>query len=70
MCIIFSVPPQALAFLGVVSGILVILVVFFLYINKKVCFQNVGGFPCIDQPPKKSKSTSSKLGKYSFVRLV
>ncbi|KAI0237581.1 hypothetical protein LSAT2_011893 [Lamellibrachia satsuma] len=53
-----GVPPEALAFLGAVAVFLVLLVVFYLYLNKKLCFSECGGFPCIDQPIKKEPKTS------------
>ncbi|XP_064484179.1 synaptotagmin-14-like [Ornithodoros turicata] len=43
-----TVPTEATAFLGAVGMILVVLVVFYLYLNKKLCFTTVGGFPCCD----------------------
>ena len=62
MCL-FSVPEEAVAFLGAVGAFLAILVVFFLYLNKLLCFSSCGGFPCLDQKPHKKERKSSKLGK-------
>ena len=62
--VVFSVPTAATIFLGVVAGFLLVLVVFFLYLNKKLCFANCGGFPCIEAPVKKKQSAAEKLGKF------
>ena len=64
-----AVPPEALAFLGAVGFFLILLVVFFLYLNKKLCFSECGGFPCIDKPIKKEPKTN-KLGKCLSVNLM
>lgn len=59
-------PTEATAFLGAVGMILVVLVVFYLYLNKKVCFTTVGGFPCCDVAPtsreKDKKAVARDLG--------
>ena len=60
-CRLISVPTEAYVFLGAVVFFLILLIVFFLYLNKKLCFSECGGFPCIDAPPKKDSKT--KLGK-------
>lgn len=61
-----TVPTEATAFLGAVGMILVVLVVFYLYLNKKVCFTTVGGFPCCDVAPtsreKDKKAVARDLG--------
>lgn len=62
-----SVPLEAVAFLGAVGAFLVLLVIFFLYLNKSLCFSECGGFPCIDKIPKKDK-TFNKLGEYVYQR--
>lgn len=56
-----DVPLEAIAFLGAVAIFLVLLVIFFLYLNKKLCFSHCGGFPCIDNPTK-SASAGDTLG--------
>jgi hypothetical protein len=48
--LIVSVPVEATAFLGAVAAFVVLLLVFFLYLNKKWCFTAIGGFPCCDEP--------------------
>ncbi|CAC5402921.1 SYT14_16 [Mytilus coruscus] len=57
-----TLPTEAVAFLGAVGSFLIVLIIFFMYLNKLFCFQNCGGFPCIDQPPKKKQSSKDKLG--------
>lgn len=57
-----TLPTEAIAFLGAVAAFLVVLIIFFMYLNKILCFQNCGGFPCIDNPPKKKISKAEKLG--------
>ncbi|XP_067681547.1 synaptotagmin-14-like isoform X2 [Haliotis asinina] len=57
-----EVPVEAIAFLGAVGAFLVLLLIFFLYLNKSLCFAECGGFPCIDRIPQKEK-TFSKLDK-------
>ena len=66
----FPVPIEAYAFLGAVAAFLIILVVFFLYLNKKLCFSECGGFPCIDQPPKKDTSKIKGLGKSAILSII
>ncbi|XP_045174050.2 synaptotagmin-14-like isoform X2 [Mercenaria mercenaria] len=60
--VIVSVPPEAVAFLGAVAVFLVLLIIFFLYLNKVLCFSSCGGFPCLDNKPKKKESRSKGLG--------
>ncbi|CAH1792280.1 unnamed protein product, partial [Owenia fusiformis] len=64
---VFHVPIEAYAFFGAVLLFLIIIILFFLYLNKKLCFVNCGGFPCITEPPKKGINKSDKLGSaYSY----
>ncbi|XP_041351964.1 synaptotagmin-14-like isoform X2 [Gigantopelta aegis] len=53
-----DVPIEAVAFLGAIAAFLMVLIIFFLYLNKSLCFSECGGFPCIDKPPKRK----NKLG--------
>ena len=62
-CSFFSVPVEATAFLGAVAAFVVLLLVFFLYLNKKWCFYNIGGFPCCDEPFGPKPPRSKELGK-------
>ena len=57
-----AVPTEALAFLGAVVLFLFILIVFFCYLNKLLCFSSCGGFPCLENNPKKNKK-KNELGK-------
>lgn len=49
-----SIP--AIIFFGFVALFLILLVLFFLYLNKKVCFKNCGGFPCIQESAGEKES--------------
>ena len=64
ICLCVSVPTEAYAFLGAVAAFLLLLILFFCYLHKKLCFSECGGFPCCDEPPKKEKT--SKLGKKRY----
>ncbi|XP_036700793.1 synaptotagmin-16 isoform X3 [Balaenoptera musculus] len=55
------VPPEAISFLSAVGVFLVLLVVLFLFINKKLCFETPGGLPCLDQQGKR-KHSKDKTG--------
>ncbi|XP_013386505.1 synaptotagmin-14 [Lingula anatina] len=57
----FQVPIEAYAFLGAVVCFMLLLLVFFLYLNKQLCFKDCGGFPCIDRP-KDKKDKVKELG--------
>ncbi|XP_069688694.1 synaptotagmin-14 isoform X2 [Periplaneta americana] len=62
-----NVPVEATAFLGAVAAFVVLLLVFFLYLNKKWCFYSIGGFPCCDEPFGPKPPRSKELGKaYSY----
>ncbi|XP_049781742.1 synaptotagmin-14 [Schistocerca cancellata] len=65
---LMNVPVEATAFLGAVAAFVVLLLVFFLYLNKKWCFYGVGGFPCCDEPlGTRTGRASHHLGKaYSY----
>ncbi|XP_069118703.1 synaptotagmin-14-like isoform X2 [Argopecten irradians] len=56
-----EIPGAAIAFLGAVGAFLFILIIFFMYLNKLLCFSSCGGFPCIDAPPKREPK-AGKLG--------
>lgn len=55
-----SVPEEATAFLGVVGVFLVLLMVFYVYLNKRFCFASAGSFPCCDKPLKEHKVPAAK----------
>ncbi|KAJ9597260.1 hypothetical protein L9F63_011864, partial [Diploptera punctata] len=62
-----SLPVEATAFLGAVAAFVVLLLVFFLYLNKKWCFYSIGGFPCCDESFGPPPALSKELGKaYSY----
>ncbi|XP_059954049.1 synaptotagmin-16 isoform X3 [Mesoplodon densirostris] len=56
-----DIPPEAISFLSAVGVFLVLLVVLFLFINKKLCFETTGGLPCLDQQGKR-KHSKDKTG--------
>jgi hypothetical protein len=60
---LFTVPVEATAFLGAVAAFVVLLLVFFLYLNKKWCFYGIGGFPCCDVSLSPNPPRSKQLGK-------
>ncbi|XP_034015313.1 synaptotagmin-16 isoform X2 [Thalassophryne amazonica] len=43
-----DITPEAIGFLSAVGVFIVALAVFFLFINKKLCFSRVGGLPCLE----------------------
>ncbi|XP_074183496.1 synaptotagmin-16 isoform X2 [Rhinolophus sinicus] len=55
------VPPEAIGFLSAVGVFMVLLAVLFLFINKKLCFENLGGLPCLEQRGKR-KHSKDKTG--------
>ena len=55
-------PTEAVAFLGAVGAFLFVLIIFFMYLNKLLCFHSCGGFPCIDNPPTKKVAKTDNLG--------
>ncbi|PSN34691.1 hypothetical protein C0J52_25282 [Blattella germanica] len=61
--LVSHVPVEATAFLGAVAAFVVLLLVFFLYLNKKWCFYSIGGFPCCDEPFGPKPPRSKELGK-------
>ncbi|XP_066884481.1 synaptotagmin-16 isoform X10 [Kogia breviceps] len=56
-----DIPPEAISFLSAVGVFLVLLVVLFLFINKKLCFETTGSLPCLDQQGKR-KHSKDKTG--------
>ncbi|GAB1285903.1 Synaptotagmin-14 [Apodemus speciosus] len=45
LSVLEKVSPEAVGFLSAVGVFIVLMLLLFLYINKKFCFENVGGFP-------------------------
>ncbi|XP_032962808.1 synaptotagmin-16 isoform X3 [Rhinolophus ferrumequinum] len=56
-----DIPPEAIGFLSAVGVFMVLLAVLFLFINKKLCFENLGGLPCLEQRGKR-KHSKDKTG--------
>ncbi|GFR99458.1 synaptotagmin-14 [Elysia marginata] len=54
-----AVPQEAVIFLCAVLVFVLLLVIFFLYLNKSLCFSECGGFPCIDKVPEKNHTLDS-----------
>ncbi|XP_038263477.1 synaptotagmin-16 isoform X2 [Dermochelys coriacea] len=48
-----DITPEAIGFLSAVGVFIVLLTVLFLLINKKLCFEKIGGFPCLEQPGRR-----------------
>ncbi|XP_049626223.1 synaptotagmin-16 [Suncus etruscus] len=55
-CILLSVAPEAIGFLSAVGVFIVLLAVLFLFINKKLGFETIGGLPCLEQHGKRKHS--------------
>ncbi|XP_043930425.1 synaptotagmin-16 isoform X3 [Protopterus annectens] len=51
-----DITPEAIGFLSAVGVFIVLLAVLFLFINKKFCFEKIGGLPCLDQRRKRRRS--------------
>ncbi|GCB63841.1 hypothetical protein scyTo_0009730 [Scyliorhinus torazame] len=49
------VTPEAIGFLSAVGVFVVLLAVLFLFINKKLCFEKIGGLPCLELKRKKKR---------------
>uniref|UniRef100_A0A8C4VEX3 Synaptotagmin 16 n=1 Tax=Gopherus evgoodei TaxID=1825980 RepID=A0A8C4VEX3_9SAUR len=47
------VTPEAIGFLSAVGVFIVLLTLLFLLINKKLCFEKIGGLPCLEQPGRR-----------------
>ncbi|XP_078516455.1 synaptotagmin-16 isoform X2 [Lissotriton helveticus] len=48
--------PEAIGFLSAVGVFIILLAVLFLFINKKLCFEKIGGLPCLEQRRKRKRS--------------
>lgn len=58
------VSPEAIGFLSAVGVFIILMLLLFLYINKKMCFENVSGFPDLDSGYTTRKNSQDKLCKY------
>ncbi|XP_035866704.1 synaptotagmin-16 isoform X1 [Phyllostomus discolor] len=56
-----DIPPEAIGFLSAVGLFIVLLAVLFLFINKKLCFEKIGGPPFLEQQGKR-KHSKDKTG--------
>lgn len=58
------VSPEAVGFLSAVGVFIVLMLLLFLYINKKFCFENVGGFPDLGSGYNTRTNSQDKMCKY------
>ncbi|CAI5771044.1 Hypothetical predicted protein [Podarcis lilfordi] len=57
----YLISPEAVGFLSAVGLFIILLLILFLYINKKMCFENVGGFPDLNSRYNARKNSQDKL---------
>ncbi|XP_072283625.1 synaptotagmin-16 isoform X4 [Pyxicephalus adspersus] len=50
-----AVTPEAIGFLSAVGVFIVLLAILFLFINKKLCFENSGDLPCLNQRGRRKR---------------
>ncbi|NXW03470.1 SYT14 protein, partial [Fregetta grallaria] len=55
------VSPEAIGFLSAVGVFIILMLLLFLYINKKMCFENVSGFPDLDSGYTTRRNSQDKL---------
>ncbi|XP_072031831.1 synaptotagmin-16-like isoform X4 [Amphiura filiformis] len=66
---IAGLPVAALIFLSVIAFFLLSLVLMFMYLNKKACFANCGGCPCLEEKKaarKKEKDKDKLVESYGY----
>lgn len=63
MTLFSLVSPEAVGFLSAIGVFIVLMLLLFLYINKKFCFENVGGFPDLDPGYSTQKNSQDKICK-------
>lgn len=56
----FEITPEAVGFLSAVGIFIVALALLFLFINKKLCFSEVGGLPCLE--PRGQRRRRNRTG--------
>ncbi|CAO2638916.1 Syt14, partial [Lemmus lemmus] len=56
-----KVSPEAVGFLSAIGVFIVLMLLLFLYINKKFCFENVGGFPDLGPGYSTQKNSQDKM---------
>lgn len=64
------VSPEAVGFLSAVGVFIILMLLLFLYINKKFCFENVGGFPDLGSGYSTRKNSQDKICKYHTAYLI
>lgn len=64
------VSPEAVGFLSAVGVFIIVMLLLFLYINKKFCFENVGGFPDLGSGYSTRRNSQDKVCKYHPASLV
>ncbi|XP_018417832.1 PREDICTED: synaptotagmin-16 [Nanorana parkeri] len=50
-----DITPEAIGFLSAVGVFIVLLAILFLFINKKLCFENIGDLPCLDKRGRRKR---------------
>ncbi|KAH0622731.1 hypothetical protein JD844_025292 [Phrynosoma platyrhinos] len=55
-----AVSPEAVGFLSAVGLFIIVLLILFLYINKKMCFENIGGIPDLNSRYSARKNSQEK----------
>ncbi|XP_058525125.1 synaptotagmin-14 isoform X3 [Ochotona princeps] len=56
-----KVSPEAVGFLSAVGVFIILMLLLFLYINKKFCFENVGGFPDLGSEYSTKRNSQDKI---------
>ncbi|XP_029686700.1 synaptotagmin-16 isoform X1 [Takifugu rubripes] len=62
LTLLLPVTPEAIGFLSTVGLVIVLLTIFLLFINKKLCFSRVGGLPCLEQNGHRKKRPGMRQG--------
>lgn len=62
LTLLLPVTPEAIGFLSTVGLVTVLLTIFLLFINKKLCFSRVGGLPCLEQSARRKKPPGMRQG--------
>lgn len=68
MVLFLLVSPEAVGFLSAVGVLIILLLILFLYINKKMCFENIGGLPDLNSHYSSQKNSQDKLRKYKILQ--
>ncbi|XP_053259741.1 synaptotagmin-16 isoform X2 [Podarcis raffonei] len=62
-----DITPEAIGFLSAVGVFIVLFAVLFLFINKKLCFEKIGGLPCLEQRGKRKRYKEKSAAHESLV---